>query len=236
MNFFDEVWAAFREIDVDKYKTKNPQTKVDYITWAKVWQLIMERYPMSYYEFSEDHVTGMGDDGPSNTVMVNCKLTIVGAKHEDGSGGEVSATREMWLPVMESYGQFKAIRNPTVRDISDARMRCLVKCAAMFGLGLEMWAGEDMHEAIDKSRERAEAFAKKKSDYRAQLWQTALLVKAAFVDGSDEAGDEVREALRECSEEEKQDLWLAETKGGFFTQKEKEWIRSVTWKPEEDAA
>jgi len=38
----------------------------------------------------------------------------------------------------------KAIVNPTSRDVSDARMRCLVKCIALFGLGFSLYAGEDL--------------------------------------------------------------------------------------------
>jgi hypothetical protein len=43
----------------------------------------------------------------------------------------------MWLPVMD-YNQ-KAISNPDAREISDARMRCFVKCAALFGHGLDVF-------------------------------------------------------------------------------------------------
>jgi len=45
----------------------------------------------------------------------------------------------------------KAIVNPTSRDVSDARMRCLVKCIAMFGLGHYIYAGEDLPLAVSDS-------------------------------------------------------------------------------------
>ena len=61
--------------------------------------------------------------------MVNCSVTI----------GEV--TRDMWLPVMDY--RHKAIANADSRSISDARMRCLTKCFALFGLGHYIYAGED---------------------------------------------------------------------------------------------
>ena len=48
----------------------------------------------------------------------------------------------MWLPVMDNRNN--AISNPTSRQISDAKMRCLVKCIAMFGLGHYIFAGEDL--------------------------------------------------------------------------------------------
>ena len=50
----------------------------------------------------------------------------------------------MWLPVMDFKNNSKA--SPTSREISDARMRCLVKAIAMHGLGHYIYAGEDLPE------------------------------------------------------------------------------------------
>ena len=50
--------------------------------------------------------------------------------------------RSMWLPVMDNRNN--AISNPTSRQISDAKMRCLVKCIAILGLGHYIFAGEDL--------------------------------------------------------------------------------------------
>ena len=38
----------------------------------------------------------------------------------------------------------KAVENPNARHISDAKMRCLVKCLALFGLGMYLYQGEDL--------------------------------------------------------------------------------------------
>jgi len=56
--------------------------------------------------------------------------------------------RSMWLPVMDYKNN--AIANPSARQISDAKMRCLVKCIAMFGLGHYIYAGEDLPVSDDK--------------------------------------------------------------------------------------
>jgi hypothetical protein len=37
-----------------------------------------------------------------------------------------------------------AVKNPDTRKISDATMRCLAKCIACFGIGLYVYAGEDL--------------------------------------------------------------------------------------------
>jgi hypothetical protein len=43
----------------------------------------------------------------------------------------------------------KAIVNPDARDISDTRMRCLVKCLALYGLGHSIFGGEDVPRAAE---------------------------------------------------------------------------------------
>lgn len=118
------VWETLSAIDCSaKVEQKG---KLTYLSWAWAWQTLMEHYPDSTYEYSEP--CSISND----TVEVHVSVTVQGVTHS------------MWLPVMDNRN--KAIVNPTTRDISDARMRCLVKCIAMFGLGIYIYAGEDLPE------------------------------------------------------------------------------------------
>lgn len=54
--------------------------------------------------------------------------------------------RHMWLPVMDHRN--KAIINPDKFAINSSKMRCLVKCFAMFGLGHYIYAGEDINPVV----------------------------------------------------------------------------------------
>ena len=57
-----------------------------------------------------------------------------------------------------------AIENPTARQISDTKMRCLVKCMAMLGLGHYIYAGEDIPQESDSPpASKDKAPVKKKS-------------------------------------------------------------------------
>jgi len=216
MSFYKEVWNTFSNMRVKDLISKNQN--VEYITWSKVWRVIMEEYPASYYSFDEREITSVGSEGPFRTVEVSCALTIV-----ENATRPRKASRTMHLPVMQSFGQFLAIENPTARHISDARMRALVKAAAMFGLGLTMWSGDEF-AAGDKDQEKINKFAKKKAQYRRDLWRTADVIREAFL--SDDQSTAI-EAWGECDRSEQEDLWIAETKGGFFTQAEKEWFRAA---------
>ena len=71
-------------------------------------------------------------------------------------------TYEMWLPVMDNANKSMKLQSYTYKtksgektveaismfDINKAVMRCLVKNLAMFGLGLYIYAGEDLPEDI----------------------------------------------------------------------------------------
>lgn len=100
---------------------------MSYMSWTWAWSTLMKNYPESSYVFHDDHAHVDG------TVTVSCTVTVEGM------------ARTMWLPVMDHKNN--AIPNPGARKISDARMRCLVKAIAMHGLGLYIYAGEDLPES-----------------------------------------------------------------------------------------
>jgi len=136
------VWADLSAINVNEHVQK--KGNLSYLSWSWAWSTLMSKYPESYYVFQDNRTE-------NGTVMVECVLTI----HE----GEEVATRTMWLPVMDHRN--KAIVDPDTRAISDTRMRCLVKCLAMFGLGFYIYAGEDIpsaeKEALDQPIDQAQA-------------------------------------------------------------------------------
>jgi len=122
------IWADLSAINVNEHVQK--KGNLSYLSWTWAWSTLMSKYPESYYIFDDRKL----DDG---SMMVECVLTV----HD----GEEVATRTMWLPVMDHKN--KAIINPDTRAVSDTRMRCLVKCLAMFGLGFYIYAGEDIPTA-----------------------------------------------------------------------------------------
>ena len=118
----NNVWTTLSAIDVSKHIEK--KGNLSYLSWAYAWGTLMTHYPNASYCYFEPNIA---QDG---SVEVEVELTIEGM------------TRRMWLPVMDHRN--KAIQNPDSRAISDARMRCLVKCIALFGLGFSLYAGEDL--------------------------------------------------------------------------------------------
>jgi len=116
-----DIWQTLSKIDVSDHIEK--KNNLSYLSWAWAWGILMENYPDATYEFlePETHING--------SMTVFCQVSIN------------KTTRLMWLPVMDYKN--KAIANPDAFAINTAKMRCLVKCLALFGLGHYIYAGED---------------------------------------------------------------------------------------------
>ena len=122
-----------------------------YLSWAYAIAEVCKRYNQTFdYEikkFGEQQLPYVYDDGVG--FMVFTSVTINGK------------TRECWLPVMDGANRAMLkhpysikIRNgeinvapATMFDVNKTIMRCLTKNLAMFGLGLYIYAGEDLPEA-----------------------------------------------------------------------------------------
>lgn len=130
-----EVWDTLKTIDVNEHtQVRNGLT---YLSWAWAWKVMKDIYPDFTVEW---HDTVFYND----TAEVGCIVRI---------GPHVMA--EEFLPVMnpgkgERGAKYEARQNPTSRDINDAKKRCLVKCFALLGLGLYIYAGEDLPEDHDQ--------------------------------------------------------------------------------------
>lgn len=116
------VWGTLSVIDCNKHVDK--KGRFSYLSWTWAWSMVKENYPEAVYTLEDDMTF---QDG---TMEVRVSVAIDGMTHT------------MWLPVLDH--QNKAIKNPNAFDINSSRMRCLVKCLAMFGLGHYIYAGESV--------------------------------------------------------------------------------------------
>jgi hypothetical protein len=130
----------------DKVEKKSNLT---YLSWAWAWAEVKKACPDASYQIVADLTTNKPYFYDENLgYMVITEVTIEGE------------TLEMWLPVMDGankamtnksytyttrYGE-KTVDAATMFDINKTLMRCLTKNLAMFGLGLYIYAGEDLPE------------------------------------------------------------------------------------------
>ena len=136
MTLAAEIWTTLSKINVNENIEK--KGNLSYLSWTWAWSKLMEHFPDSYYHFEDRKLE-------NGTVEVTCILSI----HK----GDQSVSRHMWLPVMDHKNN--SIINPSSRMVSDAKMRCLVKAIGIMGLGLYIYAGEDL-PAAEKERIRVE--------------------------------------------------------------------------------
>lgn len=157
----DTTFEALLKTDVsDKVKVKGKGNQAQkYLSWTYAWEKIKTVYPDANYKVinNADGFPYFADDFG---IMIKTEVTI---KDE---------TLSMWLPVLdganralkrEAYSyQVKEYINSkptgkmiekwvaaaTMFDINTATMRCLVKNFAMFGLGLNLYTGEEFVEKI----------------------------------------------------------------------------------------
>ena len=153
---YEEVWNTLATYNVDKH-VKEIQTKWSfkpkYLSWAWAWGVMMKHYPEFRYEFTQWE---QGDGSMRDVAYLDDKSCMVEVCCRIGS-----LSRTMWLSVMNS--KHEAITNPNANDVNKARMRCLVKCMALYGLGHYIYAGEDLpEEETEKPKKKPPAKAKKK--------------------------------------------------------------------------
>jgi hypothetical protein len=116
------IWETLSKVNCSEKIEK--KGKLSYLSWTWAWAEVMNRYPSATYEFQQPVFFNDG----SCEVWVSVTIDEL--------------THAMWLPVMDNRNN--SVINPDSRKISDARMRCLTKCLAMFGLGHYIYAGEDL--------------------------------------------------------------------------------------------
>ena len=136
-----------------KAEKKNNLT---YLSWAWAWSEVKKVCPNATYQ--------MGETEYDETLGFMCHSSVT----IDGE------TLSMWLPVMDGanksmmreaysyttrYGE-KQVAGATMFDLNKTMMRCLVKNLAMFGMGIYIYAGEDMPESNNNNVVEAQEKAK----------------------------------------------------------------------------
>jgi hypothetical protein len=131
---YKDVWDTLSKIDCSDHIEK--KMNLSYLSWAWAWGILMENYPDAQVRFYEQKDSGIPYvQMPDGTAEVRCQVKIG------------TLVRDMWLPVMDYKNN--AVENPNARQVSDTKMRCLVKCLAMFGLGHYIYGGEDLPNTDD---------------------------------------------------------------------------------------
>ena len=126
-NYFEEL----NGVNVsDKIEKKNG---LSYLSWAYAWGELKKKYPDSNYRIYEI-AEGWNYFSDGRTCWVKTGVTVNGIEHIE------------YLPVMDFKNKSIPANAVTSFDVNKAIQRSLTKAVARHGLGLYIYAGEDLRE------------------------------------------------------------------------------------------
>lgn len=122
------VFETLSNVDV----RNNTQMKgqFSYLSWSNAVRELLKKYPTATWDFGE------WEDMPylktEAGYFVTCTVTID------------SIPRKQLMPILDFRNKAVAIDKLTSDQVNKAQMRALAKAIALHGLGLDLWAGEDL--------------------------------------------------------------------------------------------
>lgn len=164
----ESVFDALFRINVnDKTEKKNGLT---YLSWAWAWGEIKKAYPDATYTIYEN-ADGWNYHTDGRTAWVKTGVTIEGLENIE------------YLPVMDYKNNSIPLDKVTSFDVNKAIQRSLTKACARHGLGLYIYAGEDLPE--DEAAPKATDEPKAKTAPKAKVAKTATAQDIPFDDTID---------------------------------------------------
>lgn len=127
----ENYFQTLNSINVnDKTESKNGLT---YLSWAWAWGEVKKLFPDATYTIYENR-DGWNYHTDGRTCWVKTGVTVNGVEHIE------------YLPVMDFKNRSIPLEQVTSFDVNKAIQRSLTKAVARHGLGLYIYAGEDLPE------------------------------------------------------------------------------------------
>ena len=127
-----EVFKTLSAIDVNSKTEK--KGKFTYLSWAFAWAELKKVAPTASAKVYHDKNTNMPYFASKAGVIVKVGITVEGLEHIN------------YLPVMDFRNAAIPSEKVNMMDVNKAIQRCTVKAIALHGLGLYIYAGEDLPE------------------------------------------------------------------------------------------
>lgn len=133
----ENYFKALNDINVnDKTEKKNGLT---YLSWAWAWGEVKKLFPDATYTIYENK-DGWNYHTDGKTCWVKTGVTVNGLEHIE------------YLPVMDYKNRSIPSDAVTSFDVNKAIQRSLTKAVARHGLGLYIYAGEDLPESETEAK------------------------------------------------------------------------------------
>lgn len=159
------VFETLNKIDVGKHIEK--KNGLSYLSWAWAWQTLKENYPDANYKIYETE-SGCNYFTDGRTGWVKTGVTVNGLEHIE------------YLPIMDYNNKSIPLEKITSFDVNKAIQRSLTKAVARHGLGLYVYAGEDLPEE-PKNEEKPVNQPQVASNVSQQMRESAQLFNVSLV-------------------------------------------------------
>lgn len=136
-----DAFNTLNAVDVNGHTEK--KNGLTYLSWAWAWAEVKKRYPESYYTVYEN-AAGLNYHTDGKTAWVKTGVTLI--------DGEKALEHIEYLPVMDMRNKSIPVGNMTSFDVNKAIQRSLTKACARHGLGLYIYAGEDLPEGEEAEK------------------------------------------------------------------------------------
>lgn len=132
------VFEKLANVNVNSKTEK--KGKFTYLSWAFAWAELKKVSPSFTSKVYHDENTNMPYFLSKAGAMVKVGVTVEGLEHIN------------YLPVMDNRNNAIAPEKINMMDINNSIQRCTVKAIALHGLGLYIYAGEDVPEISEEDR------------------------------------------------------------------------------------
>ena len=129
------VFATLNAVNCNEHTEKKGQ--LTYLSWAWAWQMVKQHYPSATYTIYESP-DGWNYFTDGRTCWVKTGVTIEGIEHIE------------YLPVMDQRNLSIPLIDVRSTDVNKAIQRSLTKACARHGLGLYIYAGEDLPDSAER--------------------------------------------------------------------------------------
>lgn len=132
----DNYFAELNNINVNEHVEK--KNGLSYLSWAWAWGELKKRYPDATYTIYENG-DGWFYHTDGRTGWVKTGVTVNGLEHIE------------YLPIMDYKNRSIPLEQITSFDVNKSIQRSLTKAVARHGIGLYIYAGEDLPEDAPKT-------------------------------------------------------------------------------------
>lgn len=176
------VFETLSAIDVSGKTEK--KSNLTYLSWAWAWGELKNKYPDASYKIYENEIDDLLIHGEQafpikrnvnyftdgRTAWVKVGVTVDGQEHIE------------MLPVMDHRNKSIALNALDSFAVNKTIQRALTKAIARHGLGLYIYAGEDLPEAIKEEKQNEQALAAFQNALNVYKKANGLDLTQAFVD------------------------------------------------------